>query len=272
MSTPDPVYFLVHIPKCAGSTVEDHFQRHLGEQFLIAPRWKNALRDIVGNRVTLPDADRRAVRAVSGHSLALHMANQFAPRPVRNTVILREPVSFHVSFYNYRHDRATTDGVPKPPQFEQWYAMQKRNQIARFLLRRTLDIGLFKLYTLSSRAQFRLLNDTMREFYFVGDISQTNSLIAEISNQLGVNGTVTSSNVTKSRQLSIDDLKPEMKAQIVQDNAIDHALYRLWKDRGFGQGLPPEASEMASELPGNDRFTYIANDLISTLRKKAHRL
>ena len=43
------VHFLLHVPKCAGTTVEDHFRETLGPGFLLAPRWHNPLRAVIGN-------------------------------------------------------------------------------------------------------------------------------------------------------------------------------------------------------------------------------
>ncbi|MEO0866373.1 MAG: hypothetical protein AAFY39_17745, partial [Pseudomonadota bacterium] len=44
------VHFLLHVPKCAGTTVEAHFRKHLGARFMIAPRWESPMRNFIGNR------------------------------------------------------------------------------------------------------------------------------------------------------------------------------------------------------------------------------
>ena len=81
---PDPIHFFVHVPKCAGTTVETHFRRTLGEGgFALAPRWKNPLRDVIGNRAALAPEVIANGKVISGHSLARSMAAQFAGRELR---------------------------------------------------------------------------------------------------------------------------------------------------------------------------------------------
>ena len=53
------VHFVLHVPKCAGTTVEEHFRGPLHHGFLIAPRWEHVLRNFIGNRYRYPpDAPR----------------------------------------------------------------------------------------------------------------------------------------------------------------------------------------------------------------------
>ena len=72
-------------PNCAGTTVETHFARHLGAGFLIAPRWNNVLRDVIGNRY--PGLDLAGVRAVSGHSLSRSLAARLPGVEIRESVL-----------------------------------------------------------------------------------------------------------------------------------------------------------------------------------------
>ena len=72
------VHFLLHVPKCAGTTVENHFRAHLGDGYIFAPRWDSPLRNFIGNRYPgLRPADLEHVRAVSGHSLSTGMRALF---------------------------------------------------------------------------------------------------------------------------------------------------------------------------------------------------
>ena len=65
------VLFLLHVPKCAGTTVEAHFRAVLGPGFLLAPRWHNLLRSVIGNRYSMARGDPRLgpLKAITGHSI-----------------------------------------------------------------------------------------------------------------------------------------------------------------------------------------------------------
>ncbi|MEM9736329.1 MAG: hypothetical protein AAF908_06965, partial [Pseudomonadota bacterium] len=131
-----PIHFLLHVPKCAGTTVEAHFARHLGPAFRIAPRWEHVARNIIGNRY--PKLDLAGVRAISGHSLSVSLKAKI-PGEVRESVLLRAPLGFFLSFYNYRWTRFEEGWGPEPPSFARWYFAQRRNPISRFLLNRYFE-------------------------------------------------------------------------------------------------------------------------------------
>ncbi len=93
------VHFVLHVPKCAGTTVEEHFRGPLHHGFLIAPRWEHVLRNIIGNRYQYPpDAPRlKPVKMVSGHSLSVSLKRHFPGAEIRESVLLREPLGYFLS-------------------------------------------------------------------------------------------------------------------------------------------------------------------------------
>ena len=270
---PDPVHFFLHVPKCAGTTVERHFERTLGDGFLLAPRWRSPLRDVIGNRYpSLSPEDLAGVRAVSGHSLSRSLAEKFPGRDVKCSVLLRDPVSYLVSFYNYRWARHEERGQPAPGAFDAWRGAQRRNPIARFLLHRFFEVGYPDIYRLSTRARFLYLEAAFQGFHFVGGYRRCNEALAGISAELGVDPTVESENVGHVKRLSAADLSEAQKTAILRENAADALLFERWKDRGFDRAANPTDPEGAARaLPARDLAANFAADVESALRRKLWR-
>ena len=270
---PGPVHFFLHVPKCAGTTVERHFERTLGEGFMLAPRWNHPLRDVIGNRYPgLTPESVAGVRAVSGHSLSRSLAEKFPGREVRCSVLLRDPVGYLVSFYNYRWERHETRGQPAPGPFDQWRRTQRRNPITRFLLNRYFEVGYPGLYRLSTRARFLRLEAAFSGFHFVGGHRRCEEALAGISRELGVDPTVESENVGRVKRLRAEDLSASQVASILDENAADRLLHERWKDRGFDVAANPADPEgAAAALPDGDALTNMGADIEAALRRKLWR-
>lgn len=269
----EPVHFFLHVPKCAGTTVERHFERTLGPAFLLAPRWRHPLRDVIGNRYpSLTPESVAHVRAVSGHSLSKSLAEKFPGREIRCSVLLRDPVSYLVSFYNYRWSRHEDRGQAAPPDFDAWRGTQRRNPITRFLLTRYFEIGHPAIYRLSTRRRFLYLEAAFSSFHFVGGYRRCDEALAGISRELGVDPNVASENVGHVKRLSASDLTPAQTAAILEENAADALLFERWKDRGFDPARNPTDAETAAKpLPASDALLNLAADVESGLRRKLWR-
>ncbi|GMG82512.1 hypothetical protein LNKW23_17250 [Paralimibaculum aggregatum] len=285
------VHFLLHVPKCAGTTVEHHFERHLGKGFLIAPRWENPWRNVVGNRYDYAPGDARlsGVRAVSGHSLSTSLRAAFPGAQIRESVLLRDPVGYHLSLYNYRWTWHRKGHGPQPPDFARWYRAQRRDPIARFLLTRYFEQGVPALYRLSSAGRLAYLEARLAGFWFVGDYRRAGELVAAASRDLGIPETVENRNVTERKEVTADSLGADWVARIAADNPVDAALHARWKDRGWATAAAPEedASGRASSpteaaraadgaarapaapaLPGHDQLRHLLGDMTSGITKK----
>ncbi len=271
------VHFLLHVPKCAGTTVEAHFRTHLGEvqqggAFMIAPRWESPLRNLVGNRYPGLAPERLAgVRAVSGHSLSRSMAALFPGASLRESVLLREPLGYLLSFYNYHWTRFDEGWGARPPAFGTWYRAQRRNPVSRFLLNRYFEQGVPALYRLSSAGRLAWLEARLARFHFVGSHERADEMIAGISRELGVPEAVEHRNVTPARRLRPGDLPSGLAARIAAENALDQTLWERWRDRGWA-GAPWEGAvrgpAAAPPLPRADQPRYVAGDIGSGILKK----
>ena len=256
------VHFLLHVPKCAGTTVEEHFRETLGAGFLLAPRWHNPLRSIIGNRYSMATGDPRLahLRVITGHSMGISLKRHFAHAEIRESVLLRDPVGYHLSLYNYRLMRHRAGTGPKPPGFAAWYLAQRRNPISRFILNHYFEQGIPALYRLSSRDRLAWLEARFRYFWFVGGYRRADELIAGISREMGVAEQAERRNTGAVHEMTEAALDTRMLERIVTENAVDQALWdrwaaRRWKADGHNPVEPPPA------LPGNDRLRYLGSDI-----------
>lgn len=107
-----PFYLFLHLPKCAGSTINFHIQEKYSIKSLHLPTiatpiltglnevpW--ATRDWLDAYIShLPDVRRRSIRIVYGHLAYLGIHNLFRGEP-RYFAFLRNPVDRVVSQYNW---------------------------------------------------------------------------------------------------------------------------------------------------------------------------
>lgn len=290
------VHFLLHVPKCAGTTVERHFEARLGNAFLLAPRWDSVWRNVIGNRYPGLVGDPRlaGLRVVSGHSLSVSFKRLLPGVEIRESVLLRDPVGYHLSLYNYRWSWHRQGHAPEPPSFARWYSVQRRNPIARFLLTRYLEEGVPALYRLSSAARLARIEARLERFWFVGDYRKAGEMIDGLSAELGIDGRVESRNVTAERMVTEQTLGEDWRARILADNRLDAALHARWGRRGWhpdrlagedglsGASSPGQAARPAGggsrgagpkrapelRLPSLDQPHQIWQDIASGIGKK----
>lgn len=260
------VHFLLHVPKCAGTSVEHHFRTHLGDAFYIAPRWESLLRNFLGNRYPSLKPDRLDhVRVASGHSLSVGLKRLFPGATIRASVLLREPVSWHLSMYNFR--LRTLGLAPRDLPFARWYSTTRRNPISRFLLNRFFEQGIPGIYRLSSAARLAFIEARLARFHFVGDIRHADEMIAVISREIGVPETPVRQNVTSAPAVESRDLDAATVERIICENRLDAILYDRWATRRWRN----RAETHLPELPRLDQPAHLISDLTSSLQRELFR-
>ncbi len=261
------IYFLLHVPKCAGTTVISHMNRHLGKRAVSAPRWGNPLRNFMGNRYpyTRESREVREVDVFYGHALSSSLAAHFRGHEVRAAVTLRDPVGYFVSLYNYRAGRAAEGIGPEDPEFETWYAAERRNPMSRFLLYRYFGWTPWSLWLTSSRAKLEWLESRFAKFWFVGSYRDVGLLVNQVSAELGIPGDPKRQNESQVRRVSVADLPADLIARIEAENALDNALFQRWKGRIFDVAANPR--EPLTEVPRADVVAQIGAELVSGVRK-----
>lgn len=233
-------YFLLHVPRTGGNTIAAHLQAHLGQGFW-SPGRPSALAMLGGGRRhRLDDApDFAPVRAVSGHYLGRSLERRFPGREIRRTLLLRDPVGFHVSYYNHRMMFSLSRGGPVC-DFDRHLRAQPRDLVALLLLWYWLELPLARLLATGDEQKYRLLNGALTGFWFVGSHHDGDRLLAAIAADLGLPPVATRRNTTLEwrkrvswEPLRADDLPPATREMILAHNPIHDALWRSWRDAGF---------------------------------------
>jgi hypothetical protein len=242
--------------------VEEHFRTALGDGFLRAPRWHNPLRPVIGNRYSIPAGDPRLadLKLITGHSMGVSLKRHFPDCEIRESVLLRDPVGYHLSLYNYRVARHRAGTGPKPPGFVLWYRAQRRNPISRFLLNHYFEQGVPLLYRLSSRARLAWLEARLRDFWFVGSYLRADELIAGLARELGVAVRAARQNVGAAQEITETALDQAMQHRIVTENAVDQALWSRWADRGWNTDNR-NPTDAPPPLPGHDQLVCLGSDV-----------
>jgi hypothetical protein len=257
------VEIVLHVPKCAGTTVERHLERHLGAHFWSTRRRRPGMpSELMGRKYAGPAMPTGLYRAVSGHWVGRSVAALFAPRPVRVSVLLRDPAALVLSWYNYRMMRYRAAGR-RPYGFGLHLASLPADPMAHFLLERWLELPWTALATMGRAEKRARLDAALGAMDFVGDISDCDRLVARLSRRLGLPERAEARNTRDGwqrrdgdwRALGPDDLSPGERAALARHVALDAYLWRRWAlgegeaEPAAGRGfLGSEAARAGAEL------------------------
>ena len=276
-----PAYFLLHMPRTGGNTIAAHLQAHLGEGFC-SPGRPSALAMLGGGRRHRLDhpPDFAGVRAVGGHYLGRSLERRFPGREIRRTLLLRDPVGFHVSYYNHRMMFSLSRGGPVC-DFERHLRAQPRDLVALLLLWYWLELPLARLLTTGDEQKYQLVNKALAGFWFVGSHLEGDRLLAAIAADLGVPQLATRRNTTLEwrkrvgwQPLRADDLSPATRRAILVHNPIHNALWHSWRDAGFAPAavLAQPFSPGSGEMGMRDLVrSVLADRVIAPVWRKAAR-
>jgi len=243
-----PVYFLLHMPRTAGNTIAAHLKAHLGEG-LWSPLQPSALTVLSRGKDYLKNApDLRQVRVVTGHHLRRSFEKHFTGRDIRRTLLLRDPVGFHLSYYNHRMMFLLSRGG-RACSFDRHFRAQPRDLLALILLWYWLELPLSTMLSSSDARKYELLNEAIAGFWFVGSYTDCDRLLAVVAADLGVPAAAPPRNTTEQwrrrvdwRPLQVDDLTPSMREMILARNPVHEALWQSWRHAGRGAaGVVPRA-------------------------------
>ena len=234
------VYFLLHMPRTGGNTIAAHLKAHLNER-LVSPSRPSGL-ELLGRRRYRLDAvpDFRRVRAVTGHYIGRSLERHFPGRPLRRTLLLRDPIGFHVSYYNHRMMFSLSRGGPTCG-FEQHLRAQPRDLVAVLLLWHWLELPLRTMLSTTDAQKYELLNEALAGFWFVGNYRDGDRLMAAIAADLGLPAAAPRRNTTLQWQkrvdwqpVTADALSAATREAVLLHNPIHDALWHSWRDAGFG--------------------------------------
>ncbi len=232
----DCVYFLLHIPKTAGQTLQQHFARHCAPGAF----WQTTCRVKLtpGRRAAaLPDPGR--ARVIAGHQLTRAFAGLFFGREIRPIVLLRDPLELQISLYNWQMMNNIAIGLGTY-SFALHLRAQPVNFIAHFLLTRWLEVPRRTLWLMSDEAKYEAINRAFAGFWFVGAHRDCDRLIATLAPALGVPPTAPRRNTSAELQaqtgwplLTAASLSSAECDRFRDANRVDQALWENWRSAGY---------------------------------------
>jgi len=259
-----PVYFILHIPKTAGQTIQQHLAEHCASGVFWGPHQAPRLQALSGARYKprdLPEAPR--VRAVFGHNVSRSLEIFFADREIRRVVLLRDPISLHLSLYNHRMMLHLAKGLGTY-SFDLHLKALPRDFVAHRLLARWLEIPWPTLMAMTDQQKYTTLNRALSQFWFVGPYTDCDHLVAAISSDLGLPAAARSRNTTAEwekrtnwRPLRAAELSAATQRSILASNPLDQALWEDWAGAGPN---PAEVRPRQVESPGLSFF--LAHEIV----------
>jgi hypothetical protein len=255
------VFVVLHVPKCAGRTVERHMEAHLPDQECWITRKRRFwLPYLTPRRYLLPESSKLAhLRFVSGHYVGRSLEGLLPARPIKRAVLIREPLSFMLSYYNFRMMRYIREGW-RPYSFEVHLRSLPCDPICHFLLSRWLELPWLQLLAMSPERKYELLNETLSRFWYVADYSYCDRLVELLSEDLGVPAKAERQNTRESWEnrvawTPLNEVPPQMRREIEERTRLDRALWETWGEAQLGAGRVRPAP-----LKQNARLTFALSE------------
>jgi tetratricopeptide (TPR) repeat protein len=259
-----PVYFILHIPKTAGQTIQQHLADHCAPGASWGPHQAPRLQALSGPRYdpgSFPEASR--IRAVFGHNLSRSLEKYFLEREIRRVVLLRDPIGLHLSLYNHRMMLHLAKGLGTY-SFGLHLRALRCDFIAHRLLARWLETPWPVLMAMTDQQKYAALNRALSQFWFVGSYTDCDRLVAAISRDLGLPAAARRRNTAAEwekrvtwQPLKAAELPPATHEAILADNPLDLALWESWHTAGFN---PARVRPRPLESPR--RSFFLAHEIV----------
>lgn len=232
-----PVHLVYHVPKCAGQTIDRHLAAVLSPKAYYRTRKRRGFGRLLTPRHDFEKMpDRMQTKVVGGHFIGGSVEFLFAGCELKRSILLRDPASHVVSYYNFRMMRYLSEGL-HPYSFELSYAATQRNFITHYILRNFLELPWSRRARLSDDEKYDLVNAFLATFWYVGDYRLCDDLIAALAVKLGIPGRAAPRNTraewehhVRWKTLEVDDLSPGAIAQIRRENLLDQRLWETWHE------------------------------------------
>lgn len=239
-----PVYFLLHIPKTAGQTIQVHLADHCAPGVF----WQSRRRVRPGRRARPGDLpDVKCARVISGHHIGRSLEDFFPGREIRRVVLLRDPLQLQLSFYNWQMMDYLAKGLGTY-SFDLHLRALPRDFIAHFLLSRWLEIPWPRLMAMADERKYEILNRMLADFWFVGAHTDCDRVIEAIGADLGVPPAAARRNTSAElqartgwRPVTAEALSPGARDAVRARHRLDQALWESWRAAGFDTaGVRPQ--------------------------------
>ena len=271
-----PVHFVFHMSKCAGCTIHWHLDTYAPKESYYRLNKRKGFSRLFLPRYHLSGLPKpRDLKAVGGHFLGRSIEYLFAGRPIKRSILLRDPLSQFISHYNFRMMRYLSQGLGTySPDIA--YQARQRNFVTHFILRNFLEIPWPRLLTLSAVEKYAAVNQFLTSFWFVGDYTRCNDLVAALAPELGLPSTAKRKNTSAEWQrrvrwnpLRVDELPNRMIEQIKRENMLDQLLWETWSD--VDQACISTRAETIHEQPLTEFVARQALRLVFQVKRRVHR-
>jgi len=267
-----PVHFVYHIPKCAGRTIDRHLAVNLPTSAYHRMRKRRGLGRFVTRYDCTDLPDPNTAQVVSGHFLGLSIDTLFQHRLIKRSLLLRDPASHFVSYYNYRMTRYLSEGL-QPYGVEVAYRAMQRNFVAHYILKNFLELTWTQIASLSDQDKYDLVNAFLSTFWFVGDYQLCDDLLGALGDRLGIVADARPHNCLNElargagwRPLTLDLLSADILHGIRSENMIDQKLWETWRDARHDAGaVRPVALE-------SNKSSFISSEAIRFVNQILRRM
>jgi hypothetical protein len=268
-----PIHFVYHVPKCAGQTIDRHLASVLPGSYYRLKKRRGAGRLFKSRYDLAGMPDPQTTSAVGGHFLGISLEALFPGRPVKRSILLRDPVSHLISYYNYRMMRYISQGL-QPYSFETAYGATHRNFITNYILRNFLELSRARVASLSDHDKYDLASAFLSTFWFVGDYSRCDDLIGALAGRLGIEPKAPRRNTQAEWEsrvawdpLALEDLSPVAIAQIRRENLVDQRLWETWRE-----AKEETASIRPRPLTGPSGQSFVSSEAVRFVNQLTRRI
>jgi hypothetical protein len=230
VSDNNTVYIFAHIPKTGGTTIRQHFEKHLSPYEFVH------LANAGNNRLTkkgIPpfaersEEERQKVRVVLGHQVNAETPKLFPGKTIKRLVFLREPVSWVVSRYNWKMNVRKQDGKDIL-SFDDWYKDVKQRQSQLVWLIKSYA-GSKRFQRMAPQRKLKLANEILSNFDVVSLTERINTDCPVIFRHIGVPEEFESANVAGQRHEKLLSPNDELREKLAKPLELDIQLYETWK-------------------------------------------
>jgi hypothetical protein len=268
------VHFIYHVPKCAGQTIDRHLAGTLAPDAYCRTTRKRGVGRFLSSRHAFEQQPHpHRTKVISGHFLGPSVEPVVAGRELKRSILLRDPVSHAVSYYNFRMMRYRSEGL-HAYSFALAYGAMQRNFITHYILRNFLELPWHRLARLSDNDKYDIVNAFLATFWFVGDYRLCDDLIAALAATLDIPGRAVPANTCAEwgrrvswTRLKTDHLSCDAIAKIRRENLVDQKLWETWRDARHDV-----ASARPRALAGAGASGFISTEAVRFVSQIARRI
>ena len=241
------VYVFPHIPKTAGSSVHFHLLTHLeyDRSYIHIPIDFSMREELRARQpFTLRDArERSEARVLFGHGVAKRHADFVPQRTPRAITTLRDPAERMLSHYNFWMNVLEKQGKPLM-SFEDWYTAEPKDYQIRWIAETYLRTNVSRM---SPREISDIANEALDSFWLVCTLPTFESDIQLLWDALSLPPLASRQNVSGVTHKLRFEMTDAVRRQVVEENALDVALYQRWLRRAEARHASTFSSKSRSQ-------------------------